>query len=123
MGRSTKAILRQVVPYRLFLFVKQETTFNHKSKLAKSLGVGRVKVLLKTGAMLTVFERPSNKTGAGACSVGPAQAGPIFAFAAIFKIRFGWRFRRDDAISQYTLSLIVTIVHTVTRTRTCLDRV
>ena len=33
----------------------------YSNKLAKSLGEGKVRVLLKTGAILTVFQRPTHK--------------------------------------------------------------
>ena len=39
----------------------EDNCFQPYSKLAEFLRVGRVRVLLKKGAILTVFERPSNK--------------------------------------------------------------
>ena len=55
VGRSSKANTRQVGAYRLSLFVEQafeDDCFQPYSKLAESLRVGRVRVLLKTGAVL-----------------------------------------------------------------------
>lgn len=39
----------------------EEDCFQPYSKLAESLGVGKVRVLLKTDAIPTIFERPSEK--------------------------------------------------------------
>ena len=41
--------------------------------------------------------------GAGTRPVGPAQAGPIFTFAAILKLLFGWNF------SVETIQLVSTL--------------
>ena len=52
-------------PYIPFLHVQQAFSqhdyFQPYSNLAECLGVAKVRVLLKTGAVLTVSERPSNK--------------------------------------------------------------
>ena len=50
VGRSSKANIRQVGAYRSFQFVQQafeDDCFQPYSKLAESLGVGRVRVLLR----------------------------------------------------------------------------
>ena len=39
----------------------EDDCFQPNSKLAESLGVGKVRVLLKKGAIPTIFERPSKK--------------------------------------------------------------
>ena len=41
--------------------MEEPSAIQQASRLAESLGVGRVGVLLKTGVILTVFKRLSNK--------------------------------------------------------------